>query len=272
MTNWHRLFGLLLCDFFSDSPFDVELEKDLALRKQLLDVVVLQRRPGKFDRPLPDGLDDLATHNLITFKSHQDVLDDWALKELTGHYVNYRKQCQSSNQPLLPESDFRLYAVCSRHPDNLAGAVQLEPVQEGVFECRRGTDSIRIIVAAKMPRTAQNAVWHLFSASGEQVAFGTHHYEQRSEETNTLIQELLGRYQREGFTMSYTMADWRRDFILEHFKELTPEERRKALQGLPPEERLEGLSAEERVEGMSVDELENLSRKLKSRRKPGRRA
>jgi hypothetical protein len=90
--DWHRLFGLLLTDFFTDSPFVVELEKDLSRHQQLLDVVILRRGKGRFARRLPDGLDDLAAHNLITFKSHHEALDDWALKELTGHYVNYRKQ------------------------------------------------------------------------------------------------------------------------------------------------------------------------------------
>jgi hypothetical protein len=28
--DWHRLFGLTLMDFFTGSPFIVELEKDLA--------------------------------------------------------------------------------------------------------------------------------------------------------------------------------------------------------------------------------------------------
>ena len=37
--DWHRIFGLILTDFFSNSPFRVELEKDLSLKKQLLDVV-----------------------------------------------------------------------------------------------------------------------------------------------------------------------------------------------------------------------------------------
>src|SRR5712692_2455901 len=109
-TNWHRLFGLMLTDFFIDSPFIVELEKDLSLKKQLLDVVILRRGEGRFAGQLPDGFEDLAAHNLITFKSHQEALDDWALKELTGHYVNYRKQVSPSLQRLLPEEQFRLYA------------------------------------------------------------------------------------------------------------------------------------------------------------------
>jgi hypothetical protein len=89
--NWHRLFGLLLTDFFTGSPFVVELEKDLSLQKQLLDIAILRKRPGRFTGRLPDGFDNLATHNLITFKSHREALDDWTLKEMTGHYVNYRK-------------------------------------------------------------------------------------------------------------------------------------------------------------------------------------
>lgn len=83
-VNWHPLFGLLLADFFSGSPFVVELEKDLSVKRQLFDVVILRKGKGRFSRRLPDGLDNLAAHNLITFKSHQESLDDWALKELTG--------------------------------------------------------------------------------------------------------------------------------------------------------------------------------------------
>ncbi len=75
--NWHRHFGLLLTDFFTGSPFEVELEKDLSLKKQFLDVVILRKGQGRFIGRLPDGLDNLANHNLITFKSHQEALTDW---------------------------------------------------------------------------------------------------------------------------------------------------------------------------------------------------
>jgi hypothetical protein len=83
--DWHRLFGLILSDFFADSPFAVEIEKDLSRMKQLLDVLIVRKGKGRFRDRLPDGLDDLATHNLLTFKSHQAALDDWALKELPGY-------------------------------------------------------------------------------------------------------------------------------------------------------------------------------------------
>jgi hypothetical protein len=259
--NWHRHFGLMLMDFFTDSPFVVELEKDLSLRKQLLDVVIVRKRKGRFHLRLPDGLDDLAAYNLLTFKSFREALDDRALKEPTGHYVNYRKQLSKEGEPLLPESDFRLYAVCARYPHNLAQQVPWERLQEGVYQCRRGTDAIRVIVAGQLPRVEHNAMLHLYSASREQVGYGAAHYRQHTEETSTLLHQLFEGYQVEGITMPYTMADFRRDYVLEHFKDLTPEERRKALRNLSPEERVEvlrSLSPEERLEvlrSLSPEEL-----------------
>lgn len=240
--DWHRLFGLILTDFFSGSPFTVELEKDLSLKKQLLDVVILRRGEGDFTGTLPDGLDNLARHNLITFKSYREALDDWALKELTGHYVNYRKQASPSTGELLPENEFRLYAVCARFPHNLAGQVAWTTVGRGVYECRRGTDVIRVVVLGQLPQTEHNAPLHLFSASQEQVRYGTEHYRQRSEETSTLLDLLLKQYGKEGVPMPYTMEDFRRDYVKEHLKDLTPEEIRAAV---PPEKLLEGLSPEE---------------------------
>src|SRR5207247_8042647 len=58
--RWHRLFGLLLTDHLRNSPFTVELEKDLSHRQQLLDVVVVRRGAGAMSRAMPDGLQDLA--------------------------------------------------------------------------------------------------------------------------------------------------------------------------------------------------------------------
>jgi hypothetical protein len=249
--DWHRLFGLLLADFFADSPYVVELEKDLSIKRQLLDVVILRKREGRFDGRLPDGLEDLAAHNLITFKSHHEALDDWALKELTGHYVNYRKQVSPSFEMLLSEDEFRLFGVCARFPQNLARHVNLEEVNQGIYDCRRGSDRIRIIVAGRVSDESHNAVWQLFSASPEQVQSGAAHYQMRSAEASTLLGNLFQHYRVEGFEMPYTMEDYRRDYVKEHLKRLSAEER---LEGLPPEERLKGLPPEERLKGLPPEE------------------
>jgi hypothetical protein len=84
LRDWHRLFGLLLTDIFTNSPFVVEVERDLSVQQQFLDVVIVRRSHGQFSGRLPDGMDKMAAHNLITFKSHHEALDAWAVKELIG--------------------------------------------------------------------------------------------------------------------------------------------------------------------------------------------
>ena len=91
LREWHRLFGLLLIDFFTDMPFAVDVERDLSQQQQLLDVVIVRRRRGKLTIALPDGLGDLAEHNLDHLQVAARGLDDWAIRELIAHYVAYRK-------------------------------------------------------------------------------------------------------------------------------------------------------------------------------------
>jgi hypothetical protein len=76
------------------------------------------------------------------------------------------------------------YAVCPRYfPQQLAGQVPWVAVQPGVYDCRRGTDVIRVVVLGQLPRTEHNAMLHLFGASQEQVRYGVEHYRQSSNET-----------------------------------------------------------------------------------------
>jgi hypothetical protein len=57
---------------------------------------------------LPDGLEGLLSHNQITFKSHREALDAWAMKELVGNYVAYRKLVSRAPSDLLAEDQFGL--------------------------------------------------------------------------------------------------------------------------------------------------------------------
>ena len=237
LREWHRLFGLLLTDFFTDTPFVVEVERDVSQQQQLLDVVVVRRRRGKFAGALPDGLTDLAEHNLITFKSHREALDDWAVRELVGHYVAYRKLVSPSPSDLLAADRFRLYAVCARFPHNLSEQVPWQAVQAGVYDCRWGLDTVRVIVAGQLPRQAHNAPLHLFSASPELIGFGQTAYRRHSAETSLLLGQLFEKLRGEGFAMSFTMEDFKRQYIKEHFAQLTPQEQREALERLAPEDR-----------------------------------
>jgi hypothetical protein len=258
LRDWHRLFGLLLIDFFTGSPFAVEVEQDLSVQQQMLDVTIVRQRRGRFTEPLPDGLEGLRPHNLMTFKSHHEALDGWAMKELIGSNVAYRKLVSPSPSELVPEDQFGLYAVCARFPHNLSGQVPWQKVQAGVYDCRWGTDTIRVVVAGELPREPHNAPWHLFSASPDLVSFGRSAYQQRSAKTSRLLRQLFETLQGEGLAMPYTWEDFERDYIKEHFPQLTPEEQREALERLSPEQRREVLQAlppEERLAGLSPEQI-----------------
>lgn len=125
--DWHHMFGIALTDLFTGTPWVVELEKELALGSRQLDVAIIERAPGAaIDgsasvEPFPDGLEGLRRHNLLTFKSHHEALSPWAVNELIGHYVDYRKVVlkDANKREMLPESDFALFAVAVRFPRDL---------------------------------------------------------------------------------------------------------------------------------------------------------
>jgi hypothetical protein len=264
---WHRFFALSWMDFFRGLPVTVEVDKDLSVKKQLLDIVLLRKEAGPLSCRLPDGFEELANHNLVSFKSFREKLSAWTLNELVGHYVNYRKQVSPSMDEgdLLPEGEFRLFAVSARFPQNLVdGKVVMERIQEGVYEVRHFTGSIRLVVVNQLPRKEHNAILHMFSASDELLAYGTQHYHIRSAETSSLLLQLLQRYRKEALTMPDMLEDFTRETIDRLLKEL------------PVEKRLEGLSAEERLEGLSDEEIERILRERKARqaadkRKPRRK-
>jgi hypothetical protein len=183
---------------------------------------------------------------------------------LIGHYVNYRKQISPSMKDLLPETDFRLLAVCARNSETLSRETTLTSVQPGVLEIRHFTAVIRVVVIHELPKTENNALLHLFGGSVDQVSYGTLNYRQRSGETSTLLRQLFQRYQLEASLMPTGMEQLKqfvKESIDELLKELTPEER---LKGLPAEERLKGLSLDELFEALSAEDRVKLARMVKN--------
>jgi hypothetical protein len=251
-------------DFFQGTDVDVQMELDLSLKQQFLDVVLIRKGAGPMPRPLPDGFEELADHNLITFKSHHEALDEWALCELIGHYVNYRKQASPSLQELLPAEDFRLLAVCARFPQRLAQRIDLNTLAAGVYEVQGLTLRIRVIVANQLAQTDNNAMLHLFSAREELLRFAQEHYRPHSPDTSTLLYNLFRAYNAEG-DMPEKLKEYVRQTLDEILANIPPEER---LKGLPAEERLKGLTADEVLRALSPATREAVARKLKATETP----
>lgn len=252
---WHRLFGLSWTDFCDGSALDVNPEKDLSVRQQFVDLLLIRRGPGPLPAPLPDGFEDLGEFNVVTFNSHQEPLDGWALCEAVGHYVNARKQCSPSLKNLLPESAFRLYAVCVRFPHNLAQQVALARLRDGVYELPLVARRIRIIVVQELPQQEQNAMLLLFSAQEKQVHYGRQHYKPRTGEMTTLFYDLLKIYSEDP-EMSEALKEYARTRLKELLKEV------------PPEDRLEGLSAEQVVQGLNSEQKRAVMEELQRQMRP----
>ncbi len=277
LTDWHRLFGMTLTDFFTGTDYAVELEKDLSLKQQILDVVIIEKTEGTPPEALPDGLENLGKHNLLSYKSMRESFNAWAVEELIGHFVNYRKQSSPSLKKLLPEKDFRLYAVCTRYPAKLAKQIPLKQVKTGVYDFRWGLRDIRLVVTGQIEKKERNAVWLMFSAVGENVHYGFSRYSGKLDEMSITINDLLAAYQKEGvITMSYTLEDYRRDIKERALKMMTPEDVLKAfppqelLKGIPAEEIFRRFSPEERLRGLSPEEIEAVLKKMRKPKTKGK--
>jgi hypothetical protein len=289
IIKWHRTFGLTLIDFFKDSNFEVELEKELSIKKQFLDIVIIKKIDGESSLEMPAGFDNLVDHNLLTYKSVQEPLDEWTIEELIGHYVNYRKLVSPSLDKLLPPQQFQLYALSTRYPQKLLSELKenhFKKLSEGVFDLQWGSRKIRLLVLSKIPLKERNAVWAFFTGKREDFYYGDQHYQWRDPRQKAVLNQLFELYKLEGAVMSYTVEDFDRDYTRDHLhllptKEVMnkypledrleglpseevmniypPEER---LKGLPPEERVKGLTPEERLEGLTPEELEKIQAHL----------
>ncbi len=247
---------MFLADFFRGTPYSVEVEKDLSIQQQFLDVVVVRKSPGLLLKALPDGLNNMSVHNLLSFKSYRATLNRWTIDELTGHYVSYRKLVRSVGKKLFPEGDFRLYAVCVRFPKKLAKLGGLRELSPGVFEVPWTEGRMRILVISRMPQSDANSIFQLFSGDRERVVDAQKKFKLQSKLTSSLVLQLLEKYRTEGTIMPYTLEDFDRDFKRSFVSKLTPAER---VADLSPEERLRGLPAEDRLEGLSADELRKVA-------------
>lgn len=253
LMPWHRLIGISWTDLLTGQPAKVETEMDLSIQQQLLDVVIVRTTPQPIAIELPDGIDDLAAHNLISFKSHQEALTDWALLESIAHSVNYRKLVSPRPADLLPVDCFRVFAVTVRFSRDLANRIPFLEVQTGVFEVTVVTQMVRIIVIERLPRAERNAMLLPFSMQPDNVRFGALFHRLRSERTSRLLRLLYSRYQEEGTNMPYTREDFDRDSA--RLLARTPTFVRALLAEIPIEQLLADVPVQQRLEGVSIADL-----------------
>ena len=245
--QWHDLAG---------SAFVVETEVDLSLRKQFLDILVIRRGEGEFDRPLPDGFGPLANYNLISFKSHRDTFDAWALQELIGYYVCYRKQASADFPALLPATEFRLLGISARFPEKLAKEIPLVQREPGVYDISWGAMTIRLLVIRELSAEVANAMLMLFSVQPDQIEFAWQRYRKINQHSSGIIDEMIRIYRKEDQVMAITL------------EEIDRRVKQEWLHSLTMEQRLAGVSAEEVLKRMPPFELAKALLRIQLQREP----
>ncbi|EIC22890.1 hypothetical protein [Thiorhodovibrio frisius] len=289
-TPWHELLGKALADALIGLPYRVSSEEELALRSQRLDVLIIEQGPSPEQtiappEERPDGLEDLAAHNLLSFKAGGEPFDVWAAEELNSHYVTYRKLASiralrhlpagdetpvaepRKAYPLLPVEDFRSYAIATRFPRKLVK--QLPPgscqktAKAGIYHLRVGTRDLRLVVINQLELHPRNAPWGLFATDEAHWRAAFRSYRPRSD-LGAHLHNLIAHHRFGEGKMAHTYEDMKRearDWLKTYLPQLDPEER---LEGLDPEARLKGLDSEARLKGLDPDVIEAWLKKQRS--------
>ncbi len=206
-TPLHRLMGYLMVLNFEASPFEVEGEQDLARKKQLLDYVLIRRGSGNPPNPIADGFDNLADHTLISFKSSQESFDEFALRELIGHSVNYENLHESKDYSF-KKNPLLMIALTTHYPRNILDDknVVKKELHPGVFETFHGVIPIRFIVINRLKKESRNAWLLLFSSLDDLVEYGREHTDISETDLSSVLNSLFGIAPEEGMVITPEQA------------------------------------------------------------------
>lgn len=258
IIKWHDLIGLALTDLFKGSNFEVKTEQNMSVKPQYIDVLIISKSGGKPLDNLPDGFEFLTDHNVLTYKSLNQSLNQWAIAELLGHYVSYRKIISPKPDKLIPESKFQLYAVSTNYPQKLLGSEkefgkEIKKIKAGVYKISFPLiKPIIILVLSQMSQQEPNALWQLFSGHAQGFQYGDGHYQWHDPKDKSLLSQLYQLYLKEGVDMPYTFEEFHRDYTIPFIESLPTDIR---LRGIPPEEVLKQFSPKEVFKQFSPEEV-----------------
>lgn len=128
-----------------------------------------------------------------------------------------------------------------------------------MYDCRWGTDTVRVVVAGELSQEDHNAPLHLFSARPALIEFGGRAYRPHRATVSSLLRDLVRGFRAEGLAVPYTMDDYLRDTAKRRFRELSPTEQAEVLRELPPEERetvFQSFPLEERLAGLTPEQIQ----------------
>jgi hypothetical protein len=174
---WHRFLKIGLRHLFSGTCFEVYDEFDLSDQVQRVDFAVIRvanhNLPPPAPEKMPDGLQTLRSHNLISYKSINEPFDRFALNELIGHAVAYSKLQARDDWKTFSDS-LGLIALSTRKPQTeVISRLLQQTANEDVYEIDCAGWKVTCIVINMASPEKRNWLWALLKGDKSRWKSGT---------------------------------------------------------------------------------------------------
>ena len=220
-TDWHRLWGLMVSPLFERLGCDVTVEMDLSFKVQRLDMTVITKNmPLCFDGVDPDyyqGFENLNDHNLISFKSFNEVFNMAAIEEFYGHFTNYKKM-----RGIKTQGKINLYAVTHHFPRNLFNRFQGKDLLNCIIENRVYDLNVFTPVRFIITNLFDHPILGLFSNNKDQINKSLNRLKTDGwllKHVSSYLEKMFKYYSLEGIDMAYTKEMFLRDNYPEDYKQ-----------------------------------------------------
>jgi len=219
-TDWHRLWGLMVSPLFERLGCDVIVEMDLSFKVQRLDMTVITKnKPLCFDSVDPDyyqGFENLNDHNLISFKSFNEVFNMAAIEEFYGHFTNYKKI-----KGIKTPEKINLYAVTHHFPKTLFNRFRGTGLLKCIIEDRVYDLNVFTPVRFIITKSFEHPILGLFSNDIHQIKKSLHRLTKDGwllKHVSSYLKKMFKYYSLEGIEMAYTREMFIRDNYPEDYE------------------------------------------------------
>ncbi len=221
--DWHRLWAMMVSPLFKRLGCDVTAELDLSSKAQRLDMTVITKNePLCFDNVDPDyylGFENLNDHNLISFKSFNEVFNMTAIEEFYGHFTNYKKlkEIKSSSNKV------NLYAVTHHFPRKLFKRFEGTDLLNCIIKDRLYDFNVFTPVRFIITKSFDHPILGLFSDDKDQITKSLHRLNKDGwllKNVSSYLKKIFKFYSLEGIDMAYTQEMWVRDYDPDNYNQL----------------------------------------------------
>ena len=186
--------------------------------------VITKNKPLCFDGVDPDyyqGFENMNDHNLISFKSFNEVFNMEAIEELYGHFTNYKKI--KDMQGLQKSKKINLYAVTHHFPKDLFNKFDKNGYVDCIIEDRVYDFNVFTKVRFIITKSFDHPILGLFSDNIEQIQKSLKRLEKDKwllEHVSAYMKKIFEYYSLEGFDMAYTKEMFFKDYYPEEYDKI----------------------------------------------------